>query len=312
MKIPSFRRAKNDAPVVRRRLSEQPPRAVETSTPQTEPVLTYRRMQYRQGSDDTASPATRASLHALRRRQRSLWSLLLASGLAVAVLFVVIYQSVLRVDVSLYGQVGAISKDSQTQFAATINRYYAEHPLQRMRVFLDRDGLLAYLQQHDHSEVREIVSFQPNGIGGASISLKVREPLAAWTVNGSRYFVDKDGVVFQHNFYTEPKISIRDDNLLAPVKDGSPVASTRFLQFVGQAAGYFAANKIDIKTVIMPSGSTRTVEFELVSGMHVKMTIDRPVGEQAEDAVRAVAYFATHGVTPAYADVRVSRVAYYK
>jgi hypothetical protein len=42
------------------------------------------------------------------------------------------------------------------------------------------------------------------------------------------------------------------------------------------------------------------------------MSVDRPAGEQAEDAMRAIKYLQSKGMTPAYIDVRVGGKAYYK
>jgi hypothetical protein len=44
----------------------------------------------------------------------------------------------------------------------------------------------------------------------------------------------------------------------------------------------------------------------------VKFSVDRAVGEQAEDAARAVRYLDGKGMSPEYLDVRISGKAFYK
>lgn len=283
-------------------------------------TITFRRNQTITGSSSSSVNAVtsheaqlrsaRQEAHQLRHKRRSLLSLAIVILAAAGVLFVMLYQSVLSVDVALYGQIGALNQSQEAGLRKVIDQYYGGNPFQRIRAFFSPSQLASYMQMHGHPEVDSILSLDPKALGVAVITLKVREPIASWTIGGVEHFVDNRGIVFNENYYAAPPIAIVDQSNIAPAQ--GEIASSRLLQFIGIASAKLKANKYTIHQVILPANTTREVEFVLSTGPALKMTIDRSAGEQCEDAVRALQYFAAHGITISYADVRVSRQAYYQ
>ena len=282
--------------------------------------MTFRRNQTITGSSSSSVNAVtsheaqlrsaRQEAHELRHKRRSMLSLTIVVLVACGVLFVMFYQSVLSVDVALYGQIGALNKSQEAGFRKAIDQYYGGNPLQRIRVFFAPDQLTSYLQTHGHPEVDSVLSLDPKSLGAAVITLKVREPIASWTIGGVEHFVDNHGIVFNENYYSAPPIAIVDQSNITPAQ--GEIASGRLLQFIGIASAKLKADKYTVLQVILPASTTREVEFVLSTGVALKMTIDRSAGEQCEDADRALQYFAAHGITVSYADVRVSRQAFYQ
>lgn len=315
-----------EKPAVRRRLSDYQSDAASppTHSPQSirEDSYAFRRNRTIVGTSSadvntaTTKESTlrspRAEFHALHRHRRQVSLLLLSVAGAALVLFFVVYQAIATIDISLYGQVGALSKNESTTYQKAIKQYFGVHPLQRFRMSLSKTEFAHYLQTHGHAEVKEVVSVESEGLGSAIMMLRVREPIASWMISGKQYYVDSSGTVFQQNYYNTPAVSIIDKSRVASSEADGVVASSRFLQFIGLASGKLTEYGDTIKNVVIPQNTSREVQFVLATGITIKMTVDRPVGEQCEDAARALVYFKKQNVTPKYIDVRVSREAYYK
>jgi uncharacterized protein len=156
------------------------------------------------------SVSPRAIHHHLRGKRRSLTMLLMGSIALVCVLTFVLYQLSAQFTVSLYGSIDSISDENQASYRATINRYLAERPSERLRILLDTDSLSNYLQMHGHSEVSDVTAVHGIGLGKTEVEIKVREPVARWTVDGNLQYVDNSGVVFSNNYYKSPSIQIVD------------------------------------------------------------------------------------------------------
>lgn len=303
----------------RRRLNEGP-REQDQSESFAQPQAIFRRNQTITGSSSSAvssvassdatmvSPRQRA--HELRKRRRSLFMLFGATLTGVILLFVLLQESVLTTNVALYGQVGALNADQAKALQSTIGEFYADNPLQRFRPAFSSAKLVTFMAQHGHSEISSVISVQPSGISSATITLKAREPIASWTIDGTQYFVDNNGVVFKTNFYATPSIRIVDNSGTVPQQ--GVVASNQLLEFIGMATGKMKGYGFTIKEIDLPPDTTREVILVLTTGQQVKMTIDRSAGEQCEDAARALQYFQTNHVTIHYVDVRVSREAFYQ
>ena len=91
------------------------------------------------------------------------------------------------------------------------------------------------------------------------------------------------------------------------------IASNRFLSFVGRVVSLTKASGYTVVQAMLPAETTRELEIKLKEGDYlVKLSIDRPVGEQVEDMIAAVRYFTGSGQTPKYIDVRVSGKAFYQ
>ncbi len=261
---------------------------------------------------DAQLVSPRAQVHSLRKHQRRLRKWLLGCSVAIIFLMVLLFQGIASVDVSLYGQVGAMDQRQKARYESILDDYLAENPSQRFRWGFNSREAATYLQTHAAPEVGSIQGVAGNGIGKASFVIRVREPLASWTIQSSQYFVDKSGVVFSHNYFGTPSVTIIDESRLSTNTNYSKVTSQRFLNFIGRAMALYREAKIPIEKVFIPSDTTRQVDFQVQSGPRLKLTIDRTVGEQVEDSIRAANYLRARQVTASYIDVRVSQKAFYR
>ena len=321
MKLPFIKQtAKKELPVRRRRLTDTSPADATAAKGQA----TFRRGSAITGSSSqhiaSASElagqiqSPRAAIHHLHRKRRSFGVMLLGVLVAAGAILLLLDQFIGTVQVSLYGQIKPISDSQQRLYSEQVVNYLNKHPLQRLRFFLNNEQLASYLQAESLAEVKTIVSAQPNSIGSATLAVKMREPIASWLIQGKRQYVDADGVVFARNYFDEPGVQIRDESNFTH-RDGQQVqavTSRRFLQFIGQAVSYFNSNEYAVQQVIIPADTTRQAIVTLRGGYNIKMTVDRPAGEQGEDGLRAVRYFERKRIKPEYADVRVSGRAFYR
>ena len=326
------RRTDGSAAVPRRRLSDNTgnmPSAPRTFDETLEPTASSRRHQFRRNqtltgssSESVASAAEmsgtiqspRATTHHLRRKQRSLGlrivGLLVLSGMTMLFL----YGFIAEVTVTYYGQVTSSSDAEEVaMYERLIEDYLSGRPLERLRPFLHTGQLVAYMNDNGASEVREVMSVTPAGLGRAQLAIKMREPVVAWTIDGQKRYVDRDGYIFTQNRYTEPEVTVVDESGISTTSDVKTVASGRFLQFIGRGVGFAKTEGLDVTQVIIPADTTRQVQFALSNKTQtrIKLSVDRPVGEQVEDAARAYQYLTKQGGVARYIDVRVGGRAYY-
>lgn len=264
--------------------------------------------------NDANLRSPRAQAHHLRSKQRSLGMRLLGVFVFAGLALLLLYELAADIHVSYYGQItDAADTERVRGYEQKVQDYLSTRPLERLRPFLDLDSLSAYLQESGAPEVREITSLDAAELGAARVVMKLREPVVAWTISGNRQYVDRDGYIFTYNHYSEPEVTVIDESGINSSTDIKTIASSRFLQFVGLGVGYAATEGLSIKQVIIPADTTRQVQFAIddKAKTRIKLSIDRPIGEQVEDAIRAYRYLARRGVTTKYIDVRVSGQAYY-
>lgn len=256
----------------------------------------------------------RAATHHLRRQQRSLGVRILGLLSVAALTLVFLYAFIAEPSVSYYGQVttGADVADVRT-YEQLVDEYLSGRPLERIRPLLHEDRLVSYLNDNGASEVREITSVTSVGLGRSQIVVKMREPVVAWTIDGQKRYVDNSGYIFTKNHYDEPEVTVIDESGISNTSDVKTVASGRFLQFIGRGVGFAKQEGLAIDQVIVPADTTRQVQFAIANKARtrIKLSVDRPVGEQVEDAVRAHQFLTKQGTAVRYIDVRISGRAYY-
>ncbi|MDB5167497.1 MAG: hypothetical protein JWN26_642 [Candidatus Saccharibacteria bacterium] len=259
-------------------------------------------------SSDLQSP--RKTAHHLAQRRRKIGMVFLVVLGIVAVLFILLLQFTAVVTVSV-SDTSLSKKLNESAYEKAINDYFGIHPLSRLRFALDKTDLKNYLV-NVVPEVADVVDVSLGAIGETNVTLSMRHPVAGWTINSKQYFVDANGVAFEQNYFADPSVQIVDDSGVA-LQQGTTVASNRFLGFVGRIVSLSKDRGYNVVQAIIPSGTTRQLEV-VIQGVvpHVKLSIDRPAGEQVEDMDRALIYLRAHGQSPSYVDVRVSGKAYYK
>ena len=254
---------------------------------------------------DHRSP--RAHVHHLTAHRRKIMSALFAVVVASCFLTWLLYDFTAEVSVTA---TDSISID-ESRYQNAINDYFAMHPIERLRFAMNIGGLSKYLSQ----VVPEVAGAELGGASGfvtTQFDLLFRRPIAGWLIGQTQYYVDQDGKSFQVNYFDNPTVKIVDNSGI-PQSEGTTIASGRFLRFVGRAVTLAGASNMIIKEAIIPASTTHQIEV-IVKGHKypVKLSLDRPVGEQVEDMLNAIKYFNKHHITPRYIDIRVSGEAFYR
>ena len=253
--------------------------------------------------------STRIHAHDLRHHRRKLSAILLSVLAVGALLALLVYQSVAIVRVKALTDAPVDAR----QYEEAVQQYLAGRPIERSRLTLNTAELAKYLQTSGYPEVRAVADHMDfDGVGASTINLEFRRPAIVWQTGNTRLYVDDTGVAFTRNYYAEPTVNIVDQSGIG-TQDNKVLASNRFLAFIGMVVGRMNASGHTVTQVALPAGTTRQIAVSVVTVPYpIKFSVDRPVGEQAEDAVRAIAYLNAKGISPEYLDVRVSGKAYYK
>ncbi len=251
----------------------------------------------------------RATTHHLTTHRRRLgWRLI---GALVICFILYLSASQIIASVSVRSETANVSSEQNKLYAASLERYLSERPVQRFMPSLDQSGLLQYLQAH-HPEIERANIVLSAELGKASLELALRSPIARWNLNGSNEFVDKRGVVFMYTPHAAPELEIVDNTGLPPSK-GNVVTSTRFLGFVGLVVGGLEQRGLTVTKATIPPLTTRQLEINLSTVPYAfKLNTDRSAGEQVEDIARIVAFFQSRNETPSYVDVRVKGKGFYR
>jgi hypothetical protein len=257
---------------------------------------------------DLQSPRSHAHHLALRRRKIGSVFLIVLGVVAFLFLLLLQFTAVVHVTVS---DTGLSKKFNEDTYVKAINDYLGGNPLARLRFAFDKTSLKEYLVGVV-PEVANVDDIALGSIGETTITLSMRRPVAGWTINSTQYFVDDSGIAFQKNYFTNPSVQIVDNSGIA-LSQGTAVASNRFLSFVGRTVALSKSRGYTVIQAIVPSGTTRQLEIVLKETTpHIKLSVDRPAGEQVEDMDVALNYLKKRGWTPSYIDVRVSGKAFYK
>lgn len=254
---------------------------------------------------DLRSP--RAHVHHLTAHRRMIMTALVVVVAASCFLTWLLYDFTAGVNVTA---TDSISID-ESRYKKAINDYFAIHPIERLRFALNINELSKYLSQ----SVPEVADAEVGGASGFATTpfdLLFRRPIAGWLIGQTQYYVDQDGVSFKVNYFDNPTVKIIDNSSI-PQAAGATIASSRFLRFVGRTVTLARASNLTISEAIIPAGTTHQIEVVVKGHKYpVKLSLDRPVGEQVEDMLNAINYFNKHHITPKYIDVRVSGEAFYR
>ena len=270
---------------------------------------TYRRNRTITDRSTVPEVTERARVNHLRlvRRKISLILAAVVAGLVVVGVGVGQFSGTVEITNS---QASLTRSLDQQYYSDLFNDYYKRHPLERFRFLTNYDRLIASLQQ----EAPEIQSVEPAGIGGIGVSrydLLMRRPVASWVIESSRFYVDATGVTFTENYYEEPATAVVDNSGAAAI-EGSAIASSRLLSFVGQVVALSKDSGININSIEIPSSSMRQLHLKGKGMPTVRVTIDRTVEAQVGDMIEALDYLKKNKQSPDYIDVRVRGKAFYK
>lgn len=259
---------------------------------------------------DLESPRTH--IHSLSIQRRKIAGILAIVMISIVLTWTLISNFTASVAVSVHD--ASISKAvDNSSYEKVIQDYFGFNPVSRLSFFLDQSALTSYVS----SKLPEVAVVSKRGIvgiGKTNFAITMRTPVAGWQINNKQYYVDSKGFPFQKDYFGEPVVQIVDNSGISTPQSGTTaIASNRFLSFVGHAVYLSKQNGYTVTQAALPANTTRELELRLKEGNYlVKLSIDRPVGEQIEDMVSAVGYFASHGQSPEYIDIRVSGKAFYR
>lgn len=249
----------------------------------------------------------RVMAHDLVRQRRHIGLILSGVVIGCALLFGLVTQFTAHVELHTADLSVALSPS----YNIAVEQYFNQQPIERFRFMLNMNHLSRYVQ----SVLPEVAAVQLDGsagLGKTRFSLTMRQPIAGWSMGGSQEYVDGNGVSFARNYYATPAVQIVDNSGVQAVA-GQAIASNQFLSFVGRVVGQAAKSNLVVTQVIIPEGTTRQIEVRLTGIAYpIKLSVDRPAGEQVEDMARSVAWLSSHGQSPQYLDVRTSGRAFYR
>ena len=255
-------------------------------------------------------PSERDNLKKLRARRKKILRLLQYSmfGLAVAAFLARFLVFEVQVDFA-----DSKTKPDVAKYQTAIVDYLKRQPFERLVFNIDKSHLERSIQT-SHPELLEITTITSGFLQPTNFKLKFRKPVAMMLVNQKRYFVDALGVPFVDNYHQMPAIEINDQSGIKQSKQlNQQLISGRFLRFIGQAIALSNDKGHQITSASIPTGTVHQIEFKVRGfDLYLKMTIDRDVAEQVEDATRSLDYLKKSGLKPQYLDVRVPNKVFYK
>lgn len=255
---------------------------------------------------DLRSPRVHA--HHLTAHRRRLGTILTFVLIIVAFLTWLLYEFTASINVTPTDSSAIIQ---QERYQKVIDDYFSVHPIERLRFLTNHDELNAYVKRMT-PEVETIRVGGSAGFATSQFDLTLRDPIASWLIGNTQYYVDSSGIAFQNNYFESPSVKIIDQSSV-PQTAGAAIASSRFLSFVGRAVAAAHGLGLEIEQAILPPGTTRQIELKVAGRTYpVRLSLDRPVGEQIEDMQRAIAYMDSKKMNPKYIDVRVSGKAFYQ
>lgn len=259
-----------------------------------------------------ASESERQKSHALVMQRRKLSVFFLSAAGVVVLLALGLWQFIAQ-PVVAFDDLQITSEIDASQYEDVIREYVSRNPSQRFRASLSEELLTTYITGA-HSEVARV-----SLAGGMTLPSQVRftvsfrKPVASWQMRGTQYFVDKDGVVFDKNYFSTPGVTVVDESGITP-EQGSAIASTRLLGFLGRVVDQAGERGYAVSQAVLPADTTRRVDIALEGEgeSRVHFSTDRGVAVQVEDMDVALQYFKKRGVSPQYIDVRVAGRAAYR
>jgi len=252
----------------------------------------------------------RSHAHNLAKKRRKVLYILGISISAIVFIYWVLVQftAVVRITSS---DASISAKIDSSVYVKSIEDYLGLHPLERFRFALNKNNLVGYISS-TLPDVDNISRISNDGVGATSYNLVFRRGVASWSIENKKYFVDSRGVAFESNYYDDKTVEIVDQSGIS-VQGGVTIASNKFLGFVGKTVSMATSRGYDVTQAIIPSDTTRQLQIHIKGVVpFVKLSIDRPVGEQIEDMDKSIKYLSSRGQSPAYIDVRVSGKAFYR
>lgn len=245
--------------------------------------------------------------HTLRLQRRHLFLYLLATLTCIAGLLFLINNFIRTVVVASDTLPVA---DART-YESAINTYLLAHPNERFAFTLRNDSLTETLQK-DYPEIASVSVAEEPWLRASIATVTLRQAIASWTIGQTKYYIDAEGVAYKKNIGFEPRLVVEDKTGIDPSSTGA-VASQRMLHYIGRLVALLHQRGYTVQKLELPLLTSREVDVYL-SGIPytIKTDIDRDPAGEAADIASAIHFLSAKGITPSYADVRVSSRLYYK
>jgi len=188
------------------------------------------------------------------------------------------------------------------KMTALTREYLKQHPFQRINFLMNREGFRQFMTER-MPEIKE-AKLQKANLFTNSLSVSLRHPIASF----KNQYVDSEGVIFDNNFYSSPKLEIIDNS-------GAATSSlpSSFLGFIGQVVAGLSKSGLTTQKIVIPPGALRYAEFYLEGVSYpFKAQIDRNPGRQVSDIVNMEKYLEEKNIIPSYVDVRVEGKGYWR
>lgn len=302
---------KTEKSIPRRRLNDSPKESTKNSAWRRNSTIIGQLTYQDDNSDTDKDVSSRTRAHKLSRRRRQVMVIVGIGFLMSATLLLLIINITSRVSIYTANSQNLSRNIDSDSYSSVLDSYLSENPLQRFRFVFNNSAATSYVQER-YPEVASVNQGDIRGVGESTIAITLREPIASWQLGETEYFVDKEGIPFEKNYFARPAVQIVDESGVEQLGEGAMI-SHRLLAFTGRLV--VAADKFSYKVtkVVIPQNTTRQVEVVLADLSYViKFSVDRPAGEQMEDAHVAIENLKKRGVKTGQLDVRVSGRAFYR
>lgn len=260
---------------------------------------------------NTDLKSTRTQVHSLSTQRRKIGIVLLVVVLTAILIWVLISSFTANISINITNT-GISRPIDKQKYQKVIQDYLNENPFNRLTFFMNQSNFSAYVLSK-LPEVSNIIEGNMVGLGTTSFAITMRTPVVGWQIGERQYYVDSNGVPFKVNYFSPPSVQIVDNSGITYKSGTSAIVSNSFLSFVGRIVSIAKTYGFTVIQASLPPNTTREVEIRLKEvSYYVKLSIDRPAGEQVQDMAVAIRYFTNSRQTPKYIDVRVSGKAFYK
>lgn len=249
-------------------------------------------------------------MHHLTSHRRKIGGVFMVVLLAIVLLFGLLTQFTAQASISGADQPLVEPLDTES-LLTEIDAYFGVRPAERLRFILNEESLTSFVAA-TYPEVQSITVSSVVNLTETRFRVQLREPIASWNIEGTRSYVDTNGVVFERNYFPNPNVQIVDRSGITP-EQGSTVASNRLLSFVGKIVSESESGGYTVTSVSLPAETTRQLEVRLEGERpFIRFTIDREAGEQVEDMIRSLNFLKQQNRGAQYIDVRVAGRAVYR
>lgn len=216
-------------------------------------------------------------------------------------------------------QVAATTTRVRPAYRARIESYITSKVALRQSWLVDDTQLLEYVQG-EHPEVKTVSAEARSLVGGSlDVTLGFRKPKYIWKTAGGTKFIDKDGVLFSVNAFTNVDVDslpVVEDQSPAGSKDGNAVISTRvgeYIAYVYTGVPKLFGSDSQVTSVILPPRA-REINAKVNTVPYViKLSTERGIEQQVAELGELVTYLNSAGIQPSeYVDVRIENKAFYR